>query len=175
MNPHLLRSLLTLNRKPLPTFPRAASTGQVRTYTFEAAPALVEVGGQQVSTWAYNGVVPGPEIRLNEGDTLLVTVKNRLPQGTTIHWHGVPLVNAMDGVPDVTQKAIPPGQDFTYKFLAPSAGTYLYHSHAGLQLDRGLYGPLIIQSTKEAISMTMILRLCSTIGWMVFLAHQTMP
>ena len=135
--------------RTLPTFPRAASTGRVRAYTLEAAPVEVTFGGKKITTWAYNGVVPGPEIRLTEGDTLRVTVKNLLPQDTTIHWHGVPLINAMDGVPDVTQRSIQQGQDFVYEFVAPTAGTYMYHSHVGLQLDRGLYGPLIIEPTRE--------------------------
>src|SRR6266550_1721310 len=67
-----------------PPFPRAASTGRVREYTLEAAPVKLTLKGQQVSTWAYNGAVPGPEIKLVEGDTLRVKVKNRLPEGTTI-------------------------------------------------------------------------------------------
>jgi FtsP/CotA-like multicopper oxidase with cupredoxin domain len=136
---------------PPPSFPRAARTGKVREYTLEVAPVNLMVGGKRVSTWAYNGMVPGPEIRATEGDTVRVTVKNRLPQGTTVHWHGVPLVNAMDGVPDITQPAIKPGQDFTYEFLAPAAGTFMYHSHVGLQQDHALYGPLIIDATKETI------------------------
>ncbi len=135
-----------------PSFPRAASTGRVRQYTFEVAPVNLTLGGRNISTWAYNGTLPGPEIRLIEGDTLRVTVKNRLPESTTIHWHGVPLINPMDGVPDVTQPAVKSGQDFTYDFLVPAAGTYMYHSHAGLQLDRGLYGALIVDSTKEAMN-----------------------
>jgi FtsP/CotA-like multicopper oxidase with cupredoxin domain/serine/threonine protein kinase len=146
-----LTAFLGGNRPMRPSFPRAASTGVVRAYTFEAAPAQIELGGQRIATWAYNGMLPGPEIRLTEGDTLRVTVKNRLPEGTTIHWHGVPLVNSMDGVPGVTQQPILPGQDFVYTFVTPAAGTYLYHSHAGLQLDRGLYGPLIIQPKRETM------------------------
>ena len=150
----LIRSLPALlgGRPTRPSFPRAASTGVVRAYTFEAAPVKIELGGQPVATWAYNGVVPGPEIRLTEGDTLHVTVKNRLPEGTTIHWHGVPLVNSMDGVPGVTQPPVQPSQDYVYTFVTPAAGTYLYHSHAGLQLDRGLYGPLIIQPKRETLT-----------------------
>jgi FtsP/CotA-like multicopper oxidase with cupredoxin domain len=138
----------------LPTIPRAASTGRVSTYTLEAAPVTLSLGGKTVSTWAYNGGVSGPTLRLTEGDTLKVTVKNRLPQGqgTTIHWHGVPLINAMDGVPDATQHPIASGQDFVYTFVVPTAGTYFYHSHVGLQLDRGLYGPLIIDPTHETMS-----------------------
>ena len=138
----------------LPTFPRAASTGKVVAYTLEAAPVQLALGGNLVATWAYNGNLPGPTLRLTEGDTLQVTVKNRLPQGqgTTIHWHGVPLINAMDGVPGATQQPIASGQDFVYRFVAPTAGTYFYHSHVGLQLDRGLYGPLIIDPTHESMS-----------------------
>jgi FtsP/CotA-like multicopper oxidase with cupredoxin domain len=139
------------NNGTRPSFPRAASTGRIKHYTLDAAPVQVMIGGKQVKTWAYNAMVPGPEIRLTEGDTLRVTVNNHLPEGTTIHWHGVPLINKMDGVPDVTQAAIPSGHTFTYEFLAPAAGTYLYHSHAGLQLDRGLYGALIIEPAKESL------------------------
>src|SRR6266852_5488406 len=94
--------------RSLPTFPRAASTGQVVEYTLEATPATLSIGGKSISTWTYNGGLPGPQISLFEGDTLRVTVKNRLPEDTTIHWHGVPLKNAMDGVPDVTQAPIKP-------------------------------------------------------------------
>jgi FtsP/CotA-like multicopper oxidase with cupredoxin domain len=102
----------------------------------------LSLGGQTVSTWAYNGGLPGPEIRVNAGDTLRVVVNNRLDEGTTIHWHGVPLLNAMDGVDGVTQSPIKPGGSFTYEFVLPAPGTDFYHSHVGLQLDRGLYGPV---------------------------------
>ncbi len=138
------------NTHTLPPFPHAASTDRIRAYTLEANYATVTLDGQNVLTWAYNKAPLGPEIRLTEGDTLRVKVKNRLPQDTTVHWHGVPLVNAMDGVPDVTQKPITPGQDFIYNFVAPTAGTYFYHSHVGLQQDRALYGALIIDSATEA-------------------------
>lgn len=144
----------TQTHSSVPTLPRAASTGRVRAYTLEAAPVTLPLAGKTVSTWAYNGGVPGPLLRLTEGDTLKVTVKNRLPQGqgTTVHWHGVPVINAMDGVPGATQQPIASGQDFVYTFVAPTAGTYFYHSHVGLQLDRGLYGPLIIDPTHETMS-----------------------
>jgi FtsP/CotA-like multicopper oxidase with cupredoxin domain len=132
------------------SFPRATKTGCIKEYTFEAAPATIMIGGKQVITWAYNGAIPGPEVRIMEGDTLRVTVKNRLQnQGTSVHWHGVPLVNTMDGVPGATQTEILHGQDFVYEYVAPTAGTYFYHSHVSLQLDRGLYGPLIIESAHE--------------------------
>ncbi len=142
----------TTATRTLPTFPHATSTGQTRSYTFEAAPMQLNLGGKNISTWGFNGGLPGPEVRINAGDTLKVTVQNRLPatEGVTVHWHGVPLVNDMDGVPDVTQKAIALGSDFVYSFVAPTSGTFFYHSHVGLELDRGLYGPLIIESPGEA-------------------------
>lgn len=88
---------------------------------------------------------------------------NRLPEETTIHWHGVPLPNEMDGVPDVTQPAIRAGDSFVYEFVASVPGTYIYHSHVGLQLDRGLYGPLIIEPANETLRSSWS---ASTIGWM---------
>lgn len=139
-------------RKPLPVAPTAPPTGRIKEYTFEAAPMQFQVPGKTVSTWGYNGVVPGPEIRVTEGDTVRVTVNNRLPDDTTIHWHGLPIPNNMDGVPDVTQPPIKPGQSFTYEFTAPLPGTYMYHTHVGLQLDRGLYGPLVIDPAKPAMN-----------------------
>lgn len=96
-------------------------------------------------SWVYNGQYPGPELRLNEGETLQVDVSNQLPDPTTIHWHGIPLSNRMDGVPEITQDSIQPKHSFQYKFEATPPGTYLYHSHVNLQLDRGLLGPLIIE------------------------------
>lgn len=121
-------------------------------YDLEASPVDVELDGRIVSTWGYNGSVGGPELRLREGDTLRVALHNRLPQDTTIHWHGQPIVNEMDGVPNVTQPPIGSGESFTYEFTVPASGTYFYHPHVGLQLDRGLYGPLIVEPKNEPLS-----------------------
>lgn len=134
------------------TAPGRTRSGAASRYDLQAAPLNLDLGGSEVSTWGYNGGVPGPEIRIKEGDTLRVVVKNRLPEGTTVHWHGLPITNSMDGVPDVTQKAIESGKEFTYEFEVPFFGTYFYHSHAGLQLDRGLYGPLIVEPKRESLS-----------------------
>lgn len=92
----------------------------------------------------YNGQVPGPGIRVREGDLLRVVLENRLSAPTSIHWHGVPVPNRMDGV-----RPVEPGGTFVYEFEARPAGTYFYHSHAGLQLDDGLFGPLIIEARDE--------------------------
>jgi len=93
----------------------------------------------------YEGQFPGPELRVQEGDVLSVELTNDLQEETTIHWHGVPVANPVDGVPNVTQDPVASGDTFTYTFRAEPAGTYFYHSHVGLQLDRGLLGPLIVE------------------------------
>ncbi|WP_435097620.1 multicopper oxidase family protein [Halarchaeum sp. P4] len=103
-----------------------------------------------VERWLYTSSLPGPTIRVREGDVVAVTVRNHLPQGTTVHWHGLPVANAMDGVPRVTQAPIGKGKTFTYKFRAEPAGTYLYHSHTSLQQDWGLSGALVV--TKNPVS-----------------------
>jgi multicopper oxidase len=118
----------------------------------EPAETDIDLGGVSVRTWAYNSRLPGNEIRIRKGETLRATVSNKLPADTSIHWHGLAIVNDMDGVPPLTQPPIPAGGSFTYEFVVPDAGTYWYHSHVGTQLDRGLYGPLIIEDPKEKAS-----------------------
>jgi FtsP/CotA-like multicopper oxidase with cupredoxin domain len=128
---------------------RGGQKKTVREFHFSASPARVNLGaGPDFIAWTYNGQVPGPEIRVKEGEIIRVVLQNYLPEGTTIHWHGIPIVNRMDGVPGVTQEVVKPGEIFVYEFEAKPAGTYLYHSHAGYQLDQGLYGPLIIEPSK---------------------------
>ena len=112
-------------------------------------PVEVDLGGLVVSTWAFADTVPGPVLRARAGDLLQVEVDNQLDQETSVHWHGIALRNDMDGVPGLTQDPIPPGARFTYDFTVPLAGTHWYHSHSGLQLDRGLYGPLIIDDPAD--------------------------
>lgn len=106
-------------------------------------------GGTYVKTWSYGDSVPGPLIRATAGDLLRVTVDNQLPAETSVHWHGIALRNAADGVPGLTQEAIKPGARFVYEFVAPDAGTYFYHPHVGVQLDRGLYAPIVIDDPAE--------------------------
>ena len=109
--------------------------------------------GVRVTAWTYNGTVPGPEIRVPYGQRVRIVVKNRLPEATTVHWHGIAVPNAMDGVPGITQKAIEPGRSFSYEFRAlPSAdgskgGTFMYHSHfdEDRQVGLGLSAPFVIE------------------------------
>ncbi|GIV67061.1 MAG: hypothetical protein KatS3mg047_1454 [Bellilinea sp.] len=105
-----------------------------------------------VTAWTYNGTVPGPMIRVTEGDQVRVIVKNELDEPTTIHWHGVEVPNAMDGVPGMTQAPIEPGETFTYEFIAKPAGTFMYHSHyeGDVQVSAGLYAPFIIDPKEPA-------------------------
>ena len=116
----------------------------VRDFKLSASRSKFQFGaGPTFWAWTYNGQVPGPEIRVKEGERIRILLSNYLPEETSIHWHGVPVPNRMDGVPGVTQNGVMPGKTFHYEFEAKPAGTYIYHSHARYQLDQGLYGPLI--------------------------------
>ncbi len=100
----------------------------------------------QVMGYAFNHQIPGPRIRVTEGDRIRIHVRNNLPESTTVHWHGLILPNAMDGAAEITQDPIPPGGTFTYEFTTLQAGTYFYHTHDHLDRQQalGLYGALII-------------------------------
>lgn len=115
--------------------------------TLVARPARLTLRqGQTVPVWAFNGTVPGPEIRVYQGDRVRVTLVNRLPVATTIHWHGLIAPNSNDGVAGVTQDAVRPGSSYVYEFVARAAGTYWYHPHqkSAEEVDKGLYGALIV-------------------------------
>lgn len=103
--------------------------------------------GEFFPAWGYNGVVPGPEIRVTEGDKVRVILKNELDESTSIHFHGQMAPNAMDGVPFITQPPIKPGTNFTYEFVARPAGTHMYHSHhnSTKQVGMGLLGAFIVE------------------------------
>ena len=127
---------------------RAQPNGTVREFTVVAAPATIPMfDGRPFTVWAYNGQVPGPTLRIRLGETLRVRFENRLPQPTTVHWHGVRVPNAMDGVPGVTQPPVEPGGTFLYEFTPKDAGTYWFHPHlrASEQVERGLFGALIVE------------------------------
>ena len=128
--------------------PAQSATGA--TYALRAAPATVALlggAGPPTAVWAYNGSIPGPTLRVRQGDTLRVRVANDLPEGTTVHWHGLRLPNAMDGVPMVTQDPIAAGGTFDYEFACPDAGTFWYHPHqrSHVQVALGLSGVLIVE------------------------------
>ena len=115
----------------------------VEEVTLDVAP------GFKAKVWAYNGQVPAPLIRVNEGDEVEVTMTNNTTLTHTIHWHGMYQTNSWqsDGVPDITQKAVEPGDSFTYRFIADKTGTLWYHCHVNVPEHvglRGMWGPLIV-------------------------------
>ena len=137
--------------------------GQLLPYTLEDGVKVFQLtaemvqweltNGVSVTAMSYNGTVPGPMIRVTEGDRVRIEVTNALDEPTTVHWHGVEVPNNMDGVPGITQDPIQPGETFTYEFTARPAGTYMYHSHyeGDRQVSAGLYGAFIIDpATPEA-------------------------
>ncbi len=107
---------------------------------------------EQVEAYAFNRQVPGPRIRVTEGDRVRINVTNNLPEATSVHWHGMILPNQMDGAADVTQDPIEPGESFSYEFTAEEAGTYFYHSHKepDRQQGLGMYGALIVDPKDPA-------------------------
>jgi FtsP/CotA-like multicopper oxidase with cupredoxin domain len=129
----------------------APALAEGKVTTFKLAPArqsLVGAANPATDVWAYNGAVPGPELRFKQGARLAIDVENGLAVPTTVHWHGIRLPNAMDGVPHLTQAPIAAqGGRFHYEFDLPDAGTYWYHPHLGSpeQVGRGLYGALIVE------------------------------
>ena len=125
----------------------AGAANQSKLRIAPARQSLVGAGNPDTAVWSYNGTVPGPALRFRQGERLRIEVENALDVETTVHWHGVRLPNAMDGVPGVTQAPIAKGGRFTYEFDLPDAGTFWYHPHLGSseQVARGLYGALIIE------------------------------
>jgi FtsP/CotA-like multicopper oxidase with cupredoxin domain len=105
----------------------------------------VNITGRPAIATLVNGSMPAPVLRFREGDDATIRVTNRLKESTSIHWHGLKLPNAMDGVPGLTFAGIPPGETFTYRFPIIQSGTYWYHSHSGMQEQTGLFGALILE------------------------------
>jgi FtsP/CotA-like multicopper oxidase with cupredoxin domain len=108
--------------------------------------------GRVVEAWAYNEQVPGPQIRVREGDRVRVILHNELPESTAVHFHGLELPNDQDGVPFITQPPVKPGQSFTYEFTVPNAGSHMYHSHhnSAKQVSLGLLGAFIVEPKVKA-------------------------
>jgi FtsP/CotA-like multicopper oxidase with cupredoxin domain len=122
--------------------------GRVKVYDLTAKVVQWETEpGKFVTGWGYNGVVPGPQIRVREGDRVRVNLKNELPESTAMHFHGLEVPIDQDGVPFITQPPIRPGQSYTYEFTVPNAGSHMYHSHhnAAKQVGLGLLGAFIVE------------------------------
>ncbi len=144
----LLRAAAALGAATLPGLrPARAAPGE---YLLEAAPGAIQIaddGGPPLPVWGYNGTSPGPVLRFQVGDTASIRLRNALPRPTTVHWHGLRVPNAMDGVPGLTQAPVPPGGEFRYEFVVRNPGTYWYHPHfqSAEQLDRGLAGAVVVE------------------------------
>lgn len=125
-----------------------------RRFTLTAQQGPVRLAsGRTVEALSFDGRVPGPELRVNRGDLVEVTLRNRdVEGGVTIHWHGVDLPNAEDGVAGVTQDAVPPGGSHVYRFRAGQVGTFWYHAHqaSASEVRRGLFGALVIEPADAA-------------------------
>ena len=128
---------------------RRGHAGGIVDVALTAGVTTIDLGGRKVTTWAYDGRLPGKQIRLTAGQTLRTRVTNQLPVETSVHWHGLAIRNDMDGVPDLTTAPIKPHATAAYEFVVPDPGTYWLHPHSGTQLDRGLYAPLIVDDPAE--------------------------
>lgn len=134
--------------------PAAQSRAAIPERRLTAGPSeaqLLAPGQPTTRIWSYDGMSPGPVLRVRQGEELAVKLVNNLPQPTTVHWHGIRIDNAMDGVAGLTQAPVPPGEGFDYRFRVPDAGTFWYHPHnrSWEQVARGLYGLLIVDEKRK--------------------------
>ncbi|MEF3302359.1 multicopper oxidase family protein [Paenibacillus sp. GYB003] len=120
-----------------------------RTFALTAEKKNVQLSsGKTVEAWTYNGQIPGPELRMKQGELVEVTLTNKnIEDGVTIHWHGLDVPNAEDGVAGATQNAVMPGETYTYRFVAEQVGTFWYHSHQNSKtaVEKGLFGALVVE------------------------------
>lgn len=126
------------------------TASHVARFTLTAQAARLSIGtGVELPVWTFNGTSPGPTLRVQQGTLVIVTLVNHLAFGVTIHWHGIAVPNAADGVAGLTQDAVKPGQSYMYRFFANDSGTYWYHSHqlSYEETGGGLYGMLIVEPT----------------------------
>lgn len=138
----------TSNNSKNNTQTSTTSTLTDNAFTIVAKEAMHELNNNvSVEAWTFNGSVPGSQIRVQEGEQVKIRLENELPDPVSIHWHGIPVPNTMDGIPGVTQNAVQPGEFFIYEFTVTEPGTYMYHTHQdGVnQLDKGLYGSFIVE------------------------------
>jgi len=116
-------------------------------FKLEAKPVVKDIDGNLIRMYGYNGQIPGPLLKVKQGSEIFVDFTNNIDLKTTIHWHGLRLDNDSDGVPDITQKPIEPGESFLYSLKFPDDGIYFYHPHikTGLQMELGLYGSILVE------------------------------
>ena len=139
-----LASVLSPDRRALAAT-RGAPLLDGREFALEIGPVPLNITGRPRMAVGVNGQVPAPMLRWREGDTVTLTVTNRLSEPSSIHWHGIRTPSHMDGVPGFSFAGIAPGETFTYRFPVRQSGTYWYHSHSGFQEQSGLYGAIVIE------------------------------
>jgi FtsP/CotA-like multicopper oxidase with cupredoxin domain len=125
----------------------------VKVFHLIAQPVKHEIApGLEIEAWGYNGTTPGPLLECVEGDKVRIYVTNKLPEPTTVHWHGVFVPNGMDGVAGLTQRAIPAGETYRYEFTMPKAGTFMYHPHFDemTQIALGMVGMIVVHPRRPA-------------------------
>jgi FtsP/CotA-like multicopper oxidase with cupredoxin domain len=134
------------------TPPTPDPAGKPAPKLLHARPGLIHpagAGGAELPVWAYEGTAPGPELRIRKGEELFARLINKLPQASSIHWHGVRGPNTIDGVSGLTQQPVAHGEQFEYRFVPPDAGTFVYHAHPAADLagqyHRGLSGVLVVE------------------------------
>src|SRR5581483_4287946 len=135
--------VVTLNGWTLPW----RMNGDWKEFHLVAEPVVREMApGMKANLWGYNGASPGPTIEAVEGDKVRIFVTNKLPEHTTVHWHGMPVPNGMDGVGGLTQPHIKPGKTFVYEFELKRSGTFMYHPHADemVQMAMGMMGAFVV-------------------------------
>jgi len=130
-----------------PALPRRRETTELSGTEFHLTieKCLVNITGENAVATTVNGMLGGPVLRWREGDEVTIRVTNRLDEPSSIHWHGIILPAAMDGVPDISFDGISPGETFTYRFRVAQSGTFWYHSHSGFQEQTGIYGAIVIE------------------------------
>ena len=135
----------------LPTLVQASTATRRYQLTANKSNVSFDGKGEETSLWLYNKTTPGPLLKARRGEIIEVEFINRLDHPSTIHWHGIRNINEMDGVPDLTQAAVEPGETLTYRFPVNDAGTFWYHAHqkSWEQVARGLYGALIVLDDNE--------------------------
>lgn len=144
-----LHNLTTASLRALPPLLPATAlrrSGRTQHFTLTIASAMAEpLPGHNIQLPTINGISPGPVLRMIEGDDVEIVVINRLAKGTSIHWHGIPVPFAMDGAAMFSQDPIPPQQQFTYRWIAPQAGTYMYHSHFNDMEQESVAGMIVVE------------------------------
>jgi len=127
-----------------------AMDGAVKVFKLRAEPVRRKIAPfKEAQLWGYNGSVPGPTIQVTQGDRVRVIVENALPEGTSMHWHGLEVPIEQDGVPWISQKPIAPGETYTYEFTVHQEGTFFYHAHSAMQEMIGLIGMFIAHPAKS--------------------------